>query len=276
DYFSPAMFGSPDLSIGPNVIAGSYSYFSAPTGTIGVGIAGQPTTAANWYNPLRVNIQLVDADSAKWAVPSGFTPVAGLTLNIGGSSAPEFSYNGNNGSLGVSGAVEGVVRPGITSVNNTFPSPAIDNTSTSPLSPSGYIFYDDNADNCVLPLDGSPVDLGGPAQIWPKVPVIGNFNPYLANTLQKTLRIYYQVLNPVKFSSSYPGDQALTSFAYHPITETDSSAFDDITLDAGAYEFIDNNMGINLKKNLAPYFGEEGVKSSPQSEEKKKKIFGIF
>jgi hypothetical protein len=48
------------------------------------------------------------------------------------------------------------------------------------------------------------------------------------------------------------------------LTPTDSSSFDQIKLDAGAYEFIQQN--INLKKSLAPYFGEE------ENLKKKKKL----
>jgi hypothetical protein len=52
-------------------------------------------------------------------------------------------------------------------------------------------------------------------------------------------------------------------FAYHPLTPTNSSAFDEISLDIEAYEFIAGR--INLRRALAPYFGEE------EEEEKDKK-----
>ncbi|MDD5441286.1 MAG: hypothetical protein PHZ27_03665, partial [Candidatus Omnitrophica bacterium] len=253
EYFSPVMFGITDLPEGPNVIAGSYSYFSTPNGTIGIGSAGEALTSTNWYNPLSVNIQLVDDDSDKWAVPTGFTPVAGLTLNIGSDTNTlyGFTFDGANGPLGLSGAIEGIVRPGVISINNDSPTPAIDHTSKSP---SGYVYYDDTDVNCVSPLDGSVVDPLGPIQIWPELPV--NANQYLADALNAKLRIYYEVANSVRLSTAYayPGaGQILTSYAYHPLTETDSSAFDDISLDVNAYQFIEDN--IKLKKDLNSFYG---------------------
>ena len=56
--------------------------------------------------------------------------------------------------------------------------------------------------------------------------------------------------NPVRLSSVNPTG-ILTSYAYHPLTPTDTDAFEGIGLDVGAYEFIGNR--INLKKKLKPY-----------------------
>jgi hypothetical protein len=76
--------------------------------------------------------------------------------------------------------------------------------------------------------------------------------PVLSNDLKK-IRVYYEILNPHRFVSVEPATPT-TYYAYHPLTPTDSSAFDKIKLDMNAYEFISKN--INLKKSLAPYFGE--------------------
>ena len=42
-------------------------------------------------------------------------------------------------------------------------------------------------------------------------------------------------------------------YFYHPLTPTDLSAFDDIKLDAGAYEFIENSL--SLKTHVSSYYG---------------------
>ncbi|RKY26826.1 MAG: hypothetical protein DRP61_05350, partial [Candidatus Omnitrophota bacterium] len=57
DYFSPIMVGFPDMPAGPNVISGGASYFSAPSGTIGV---GSPVDPESLDNPLRVCIQVIE------------------------------------------------------------------------------------------------------------------------------------------------------------------------------------------------------------------------
>lgn len=65
------------------------------------------------------------------------------------------------------------------------------------------------------------------------------------------LRVYYEILDPSQFLGFEPSTK-LGVYAYHPLTTADSSAFDDITLDAAAYEFIDGNINVNRP---IPYFG---------------------
>ena len=248
NYFSQQM--NP-LPAGPNVIAGGYSYFSAPSlpnsltgtngGTIGVGTLSDITV----YNPLKVDIQVIPGSHS--AVPAPLVPTAGLTLQIGGVApvytAPGVPGTTHNGPLGMSGAIEGIVRPATTAVTGVYPSPAIDLTN---VTPPGYIFYDGTDSDCASPLYAPLASNIGPQQIWPPYP---NGAQYLTT---RELRAYYEILDPHRVSFVEPL-QPTTFYAYHPILKTDESAFDDITLDVGAYEFINQN--INLKKSLAPYFG---------------------
>jgi len=248
NYFSQQM--NP-LPAGPNVIAGGYSYFSAPSlpnsltgtngGTIGVGTLSDITV----YNPLKVDIQVIPGSHS--AVPAPLVPTAGLTLQIGGVApvytAPGVPGTTHNGPLGMSGAIEGIVRPATTAVTGVYPSPAIDLTN---VTPPGYIFYDGTDSDCASPLYAPLASNIGPQQIWPPYP---NGAQYLTT---RELRAYYEILDPHRVSFVEPL-QPTTFYAYHPILKTDESAFDDITLDVGAYEFINRN--INLKKSLAPYFG---------------------
>jgi hypothetical protein len=41
---------------------------------------------------------------------------------------------------------------------------------------------------------------------------------------------------------------------YHPLTDVDGSAFDNITLDAGAYDFIEDELK-NFKGVIPSFFG---------------------
>jgi len=67
---------------------------------------------------------------------------------------------------------------------------------------------------------------------------------------RKEWKVYYEILSPSQFRSFEPQTK-IGLYAYHPLTETDESAFDNIALDVGAYEFIDGNL--NLKKSMSPY-----------------------
>jgi len=76
--------------------------------------------------------------------------------------------------------------------------------------------------------------------------------PVFFQALQE-LRIYYEILDPSQFLVYEPAQQ-LGLYAYHPLTSADLTAFDDIKLDAGAYDFISENIEMK-KKKANPYFG---------------------
>jgi filamentous hemagglutinin family protein len=78
-----------------------------------------------------------------------------------------------------------------------------------------------------------------------------NSNLLIVDTSIDENKVYYEVLNPSRFVSFEPV-MKLGFYAYHPLAETDMSAFREIDLDVRAFEFIDNN--IERKKQLAPYF----------------------
>ena len=269
--FSP-IIDYASASVGPNVIAGGYSYFSAPVGTIGIGnrngVAGpaddlEPTALDN---PLSVCIQVLSGNLSgnNSAVPispsddpnvfSGGVPIAGLTLDIGGVVPSTYFNDGYNGTIGLSGAIEGIVRPGTTAVTDVFPSPvlayALDSNGieAGAEKPSGYVFYDDSDANCCTVLSGPAAINTGPKQIWPIMPPQGV--PLL---LPRDFRIYYELSENFRVSLAQPL-RATEFFAYHPLSSADFSAFDDITLDFEAYEFIEDNIDLKKKKS-APFFG---------------------
>ncbi|MBN3040578.1 MAG: hypothetical protein JW867_05580, partial [Candidatus Omnitrophica bacterium] len=246
--------GSPYLVDGPNVIAGSYSYFSTPNGTIGVGTPLDPTGEAN---PLEVCIQAFPENDSRSAAPeftylgTPFSPVAGLTLEIGGTSADngELFDNGDGwGALGRSGEISGIVRSPYMS------GPGVVDTSLSPLNPPGRIFYSEASSDCCRPLIGAQL-AAGRFQIWPPVlkQDVNGGEIFLASILRDN-RIYYEYTSQFRITTGDPitGNDY---YAYHPLTQTDDSAFNDISLDFNAYEFIEEK--INLKKKLAPFFGSE-------------------
>jgi hypothetical protein len=79
-------------------------------------------------------------------------------------------------------------------------------------------------------------------------------DPVLDYLIPTYFRAYYEILDPHRVVMYFPF-KPTEYFAYHPLTATDSSAFDEIALDVGFYDFIAGR--INLRQPLAPYFGEE-------------------
>ncbi len=263
DYFTPLMgvlqpyTYANDLPLGPNVIAGGYSYFSAPNGSIGVGALNNPAVGL-FDNPLMVDIQVLTENLAgnNSALPDGIAAAAGLTLKIGGGQG---LYNdGFNGDLPVSGVIGGLVRPGVT-MNGVFPSPALD--FTDPSITTGYVFYGDTSTaygddcpGCSVTLDGSSVRDLGLEQIYPNIPQ-GNLINQLA--IDPRIRnIYHPSFRTVSIDRQTPTG----TYFYHPLMLSDSSAFDGIALSAAAYDFIDGNLGLKGNLTFSPFYQADNGK----------------
>ncbi|MCU0665481.1 MAG: filamentous hemagglutinin N-terminal domain-containing protein [Candidatus Omnitrophica bacterium] len=245
-----------------NVAAGGYSYFSAPKGTIGWGTPTDMTI----YNPLRISIQALPGGLS--AVPLGFIPTAGLTVQIGGSTAPLYTINGLSGVLGASAAFEGIVRPGTTAITGVYPSPAID--LAGGVIPPGYIFYRDTDSDTTVLLPPSAVNPSGTLQIWPALPapVFGVQQEYLM-----TLKYIFPVLenlglqNPVQvrpFDAMSSDGLMRSTFLYQPIVASDVSAYDKFVLEEGAYQFIDGALGMPKHDGLMPILDEVKKRSKKQ------------
>jgi len=243
NYFSPVMSPVP-VAIGPNIIAGGFSYLSAPIGTIGVGMPGAPDIT----HPLRVNIQFDAANPGKSALPAGGVSSAALVLKVGGGAGSYDAGNGN-GTLPISAVIEGLVRPATTAITGVYPSPAID-TSVLPL---GYVLYNDSdLNSCIAALFAPAAVNGGLKQIYPAYP-FSVPSGILEELLRRGLG-YYEILSLIRITSS---DNSTPFFyGYHPLTPTDYSAFDGINLDIGAYDFIEGNLNLKDKNKLYPYYEE--------------------
>ncbi len=103
----------------------------------------------------------------------------------------------------------------------------------------------------------------GPRNVPPVPPTPTPIDPasQIINPL-KTFRAYYELLDNIRVVIFEPATPT-EFFAYHPLTETDMTAFDGIGLDVGAYEFIEENINLNQG---SPYLGIEG-----DDDDKKKK-----
>jgi hypothetical protein len=91
----------------------------------------------------------------------------------------------------------------------------------------------------------------GLLQIWPAFPLIRVPVGILEELLRRGLG-YYEILSTIRITSA---DSATPFFyGYHPLTPTDLTAFDGITLDVGAYDFIDGNLNLRDQNKLFPYY----------------------
>jgi hypothetical protein len=68
----------------------------------------------------------------------------------------------------------------------------------------------------------------------------------------RNFRAFFEILNIFRVVSNEPVTPT-TFFGYHPLIHADLTAFDNLGLDIGAYDFISDN--IKMKRPLSPYLG---------------------
>lgn len=240
-YFSPIAYGLISAStFNYNLIAAGYSYLSTPVGTIGVGTqAGKDADNSGqvygYVNPL---ITTVNADQGigldlRFGVPPGYVVYDdGI---IGGVQVwPEIVA----GDLGA----QSFVNPLLVYVDVA--------AGAKSAVPEGFPEGTD-------PLAGLTLQIGDELPPTPTPDPEEDVEvqaPYVAT---EYLRAYYELLDRYRVTAMQP-IVPTEYYAYHPVGGTDLTAFDQIQLDEGAYEFIDGNL--NTNNPLAPYFGEEEKK----------------
>ena len=263
-YFSHLVRNAAGLPDGPNVIAGGYSYFTAPNGTIGVGnpagapgVAGDATPAV--YNPLKVCIQVLQANQGTAANPAGNNsalpaniyganiPPAGLTLMMGGA-VPSGYHDGVHGARGISGAISGIVRPGVPA--NFYTNDVTPAVVTAP----GYVFYDDVNNACCDPFNiYTPATYAAPIgvynitrQIYPIIPGLAAFDlgsifAIIGDALK--FRIPKKGIVDSFQIAQTQGPISLAAgqvYFYHPLVEIGMYEMPPLGLDM--YEFIGNSI----------------------------------
>lgn len=216
---SPVVLTFANPKAGYNIIAGDYSYLSSLYGTIGVGTSSSK-------------------DAAMSGGVSG-TVLPGETAVTGVANAPGFDpiYGYPEGYVVYNGAqiYPAAAGTGLTAVN---PLQVLIKMATGgqPAVRDGF-----------TPTSLLTLQFGAPSET-------PDFSGDTAAAINQYLRAYYEILNlhrVVGFEPAVP----TTFYGYHPLTPTDSSAFDGISLDEGFYQFMDNN--IRLNNPLNSYFGEE-------------------
>jgi hypothetical protein len=66
----------------------------------------------------------------------------------------------------------------------------------------------------------------------------------MVNPLNRNPRVYYEFLRLFRYTSFEPTTPT-GFYAYHPLSDADTEAYNDIGLDPKAYEFIDGNLKYN-------------------------------
>jgi filamentous hemagglutinin family protein len=243
-YFSPVILeenGEQDMNL--HLIASGSSYLSTPVGTIGVGTqdskdpdnSGQVT---GYVTPLVTTVnddQGIGLD-LRYGVPPGYVVYEDLETEGSVQVWPEI-VNGD---------------PGAQSFENPL-MVYVDVVQGAPLAvPDGFPEGDDALAGLTLQIGNeTPVP---PTPPLPPTPPSDDGEEELAYNIQEGLRAYYELLDRYRMTSMQP-IVPTEYYAYHPVAPTDTTGFNDIQLDADAYEFIDGNL--NPNNPLAPYFGEE-------------------
>jgi len=225
----PVVLGVPRLGEGPHVFAGDYSYFSSLTGTIGVGS--------------QENKDPLTSGGIEGIISPAVVAITGVKPSVDFDGYPDgyvLYYNTET----EEGPLQ--VYPLLSGVDLTFENPLrvdirVSQGSSLPAVRDGF------TPKAALTLQFS-------STLPPPPPENDDFSQFV-DPLSPDLRAYYEILNVHRVSGVEPATPT-NFFAYHPLTPTDSSAFDKIALDVSAYDFISDN--IKLKKSLAPYFGTEG------------------
>ena len=163
-----------------------------------------------------------------------WAPYEPLTVDVGGDlylkigKKSGVQATGSVGSLGVSGALAGNIG------GNYYILPGSKVSPNNPFigDPSGYIFFNS-------------------IEIWPLGAQNASGAGRILASTEKIDKAYWEILDPYRYASFSQSTPVF--YLYHPLNETDEEAFEDINLDADAYEFIEEK--INLKKDLDPYFG---------------------
>ena len=83
-------------------------------------------------------------------------------------------------------------------------------------------------------------------------------NGQLVYVMNNNYRKYYEILSAFRLNSVDPATPA-GFYAYHPLSDADTSAMDEGSLDAGAYDFIDGNL--NYDGDYNPFY-DEGKKKN--------------
>ncbi len=240
DYLSPVMFGYP-LENSANVWAGGYSYFSTPNGTIGVGTpvskdANMSGGIKGIVRPGTTAITGVDPAPGFDLVPANYVLYQDADSEFYG---PLFAPDAVNGD-------PAQIWPVDLGAGLTFDNPL--EVVIQAFEGSHSAVREGFTPEAALTLNYSIVPPGPVPPPNPPNPPVSQLVAPLINNFKPE----YETLSLFRYVSNEPATP-FSFFSYHPLTPADYAAFDGINLDAGAYDFIENN--IKLKKSPAPYFG---------------------
>ncbi|MDD5427631.1 MAG: hypothetical protein PHI58_00120, partial [Candidatus Omnitrophica bacterium] len=169
------------------------------------------------------------ADSAIYLAGGTITVIGdALNVDITGVLTLDIPDAGSSGGFNakIVGTVTGMGGPLVVGAGW----PLLINTSTAPLQPSTKVSFNGTI-------------------IWP--PTVFSDYDFLIQELMKRDKDILEFLNNFRLVNMNPNRPFF--YFYHPLTPVDQAAFDNINLDIGAYEFIDNFL--EFKKRPASFYG---------------------
>jgi len=131
-----------------------------------------------------------------------------------------------------------------------------------PLNPPGFVYF--NTKQIWSPKSNADYQRLAQLVVSRHKPFIAQYrhkfynNPRYQQEAAKVKEDYFESLSGYRFASFEPATPLF--YAYHPLTPTDTSAFDDIRLDVGAYEFIENSLKLKDKNKFYQYYEDQKKK----------------
>ncbi len=234
-----------------NLVAGGFSYLSTPNGTIGVGTPAAQT--ADVSGGIEGFVRWgIEAATGEYPAPgidtSRFEPPSQISY---------FDTEDICGGLCFDDAREEgyQIWPAAPVGAPVFDNPltalvVLNEGTTTDALPQWFLdsLPDNNGNGYYWPEGVSALTLEIGQSTQPPAPT-GDGAVY--NVPPRDFRAYYELLANYRV---FFADPALPTefYAYHPLTPTDSAAFDDIELDEEAYDFIAGS--VEYKKKIAPYY----------------------
>jgi hypothetical protein len=247
----------------PHIIAGGYTYLSATHGTIGVGHAGlakDPNIGVQIIGTVRPGVTsqagVYPAPDVISGAPVGIIDYDDSSLFGNPDIGPQSDDTGNKiisspgGSLPSLDNQLGVFIEAFGGAKSALPS--------GMTSAAGLLIG--IVPPVVVPPAIIPPIIVTPPAVNPVINAIGlNGVPPVINTLLPNRTVYYEILNPhlVRDIEVVPPS---TIYAYHPLVETDNSAFDNIKLEPEAYDYIDGHINLNNPLVLSIQAGDQRKK----------------
>jgi len=243
DSFNTSSFSTNGASVGPNVIAGGYSYFSAPKGTIGVATPGTPVAG--------VGTQLVGIVRPGITAENNGVPAPAVSVNDAPNGGVYYDDSSVFGASQLAPAAANTGNHEISGLGGSLPS------MNNPL---GVFIEVAPGSHSALPAgvtSPSGLSIGLSPYVGTSTPALVNgvvSNAAIAaiqddNAIQPNQSVYYEKQRRHK---NRPAEVAapVSIIAYHATLDNNTSAISNTPVEPEAFDFIASRINANTQSSV--------------------------